>query len=333
MLQDCSDLEKHSLRMVTQRMRKCPKMLSGAFMVCIFAVVFQGVLCEFGVDEEELMRFFSRGDGDLTFPTANSKDGGGFDVQVIGFDNLFPSSESRTTETTTVEMSVSTQATESTTYEQSTQIPDQPNSDLPKNSMVTSNEHVVCVDKIPAERYKHNVELKLKSPSTCEETKAKIQSVLEHLCGEDCKLEIYQEDNTDKITVYGDIIEANPKEMADKFNNDNILDKVEVEEAVSRTSQRSKDVFVSVLIAGLLLAALLIAGYFLKTRQEEPKGLRLAEESYPVDQQSQGNTLLSDAPLPQQEPLDKPVINGESPESAPTNGHSATQTQVADTPM
>ncbi len=58
-----------------------------------------------------------------------------------------------------------------------------------------------------------------------------------------------------------------------------------------------------------------------------------AEDSFQVDQENQGNTLLSVAPLPQQEPLDKPIINGESPESPPTNGHSATQTQVADTPM
>lgn len=41
-----------------------------------------------------------------------------------------------------------------------------------------------------------------------EETKAKIQSVLEHLCGEDCKLEIYQKDNTDEIIVSGDSIEG-----------------------------------------------------------------------------------------------------------------------------
>ncbi|KTF94640.1 hypothetical protein cypCar_00018777 [Cyprinus carpio] len=57
------------------------------------------------------------------------------------------------------------------------------------------------------------------------------------------------------------------------------------------------------------------------------------EDSFQVDQENQGNTLLSVAPLPQQEPLDKLIINGESPESPPTNGHSATQTQVADTPM
>ncbi|KAL0191585.1 hypothetical protein M9458_014283, partial [Cirrhinus mrigala] len=55
-------------------------------------------------------------------------------------------------------------------------------------------------------------------------------------------------------------------------------------------------------------------------------------DSFQVDQENQGNTLLSVAPLPQQEPLDKPIVNGESPESPSTNGHSATQTQVADTP-
>ncbi len=41
-----------------------------------------------------------------------------------------------------------------------------------------------------------------------EETKVRIQTVLEHLCGEDCKLEIYQIDNTDEIIVYGDSIEG-----------------------------------------------------------------------------------------------------------------------------
>ncbi|RXN35866.1 hematopoietic progenitor cell antigen CD34 [Labeo rohita] len=121
--------------------------------------------------------------------------------------------------------------------------------------------------------------------------------------------------------------------MAGKFNNDNITDKVEVEEAISYMGQRSKIVLISLLITGLLLAALLIAGYLLKINREQSKGLRLAEDSFQVDQENQGNTLLSVAPLPQQEPLDKPIINGESPESPPTNGHSATQTQVADTPM
>ncbi|XDV35407.1 hypothetical protein PO909_005361, partial [Leuciscus waleckii] len=225
-----------------------------------------------------------------------------------------------------------TPGADSVTTQPNTQTPDQTHSNPPEKHSVTSKGNVVCVDKIP-ERYKYDVLLKLKASSTCEETKARIQSVLEHLCGEDCKLEIYQKDNTDEVMVYGDSIDADPEEMAGKFNNDNITDKVEVDEAVSHVGQRSKIVLISLLVAGLLLAALLIAGYLLKTHREQSKGLRLAEDSFQVDQDNQGNTLLSVAPLPQQEPLDKPMINGESPDSPPTNGHSATQTQVADTPI
>lgn len=63
-----------------------------------------------------------------------------------------------------------------------------------------------------------------------------------------------------------------------------------------------------------------------------------AEEAYPVDQENQGNTLVSVAPLnPPPETQEKPSVNGESPEAAktqlspPTNGHSTTKT--ADTEM
>lgn len=63
-----------------------------------------------------------------------------------------------------------------------------------------------------------------------------------------------------------------------------------------------------------------------------------AEEAHPLDQENQGSTLVSVAPLnPPPETLEKPSVNGESPEAAkiqpppPTNGHSATKT--ADTEM
>lgn len=62
-----------------------------------------------------------------------------------------------------------------------------------------------------------------------------------------------------------------------------------------------------------------------------------AEEAYPVDQENQGNTLVSVAPLnPPPETQEKPSVNGESPEAAkteapPTNGHSTTKT--ADTEL
>ncbi|XP_016367732.1 uncharacterized protein LOC107708101 isoform X2 [Sinocyclocheilus rhinocerous] len=283
--------------MATQR--KYHKASSIAFLICLFAVSFQAVICD---EVHEDSNVNTRGDGDPLLPTAKVHH-----------------KETPQTETT-----------EST--QPDTPTPDQTKPNPPEINSATSKGNVVCVDKIPAQ-YKYDVMLKLKASSTCEETKVRIQSVLEHLCGEDCKLEIYQKDNTDEIIVYGDSIEADPEEMAGKFNNDNITDKVEVEEAVSRMGQHSKIVLISLLITGLLLAALLIAGYLLKTNQGQSKGLRLAEDSFQVDEETQGNTLLSVAPLPQQEPLDKPIINGESPESPPTNGHSATQTQVNDTPM
>lgn len=57
-----------------------------------------------------------------------------------------------------------------------------------------------------------------------------------------------------------------------------------------------------------------------------------------ADEENQGNTLVSVAPLNPPEPQEKPSQNGESPEAvktqnppAATNGHSATKT--ADTEL
>lgn len=201
----------------------------------------------------------------------------------------------------------------------------------------TPQDDVVCVTK-EAVQNKNAVSLKLKSNSNCDDTKTKIQSVLEELCGEDCKLQLYQEDGSDEILVAGDYVETDVSGMAKKFNNDNIKDKTDVEEAFPRWGKSSKLVLVSVLLAGLLLAALLVAGYYLKTHRKNSKGVRLAE-SFQVDEENQANTLVSVAPLPQ-EPLDKPTVNGESPppengtSPAPTtNGHSANQSPDADTEM
>ncbi|XP_030274797.1 hematopoietic progenitor cell antigen CD34 isoform X2 [Sparus aurata] len=195
---------------------------------------------------------------------------------------------------------------------------------------------VVCVSK-EAVQDKNAVKLKLKASSSCEDTRVKIESVQQELCGEDCKLEIFQEDNSDEILVSGKYVEDDVAGMANKFNNDNIKDKTDVMEAAPRWGNNSKLVLVSLLLTGLLLAALLVAGYYLKTHRKNSKGVRLAE-SFQVDEENQANTLVSVAPLPQ-EPLDKPTVNGESPPEngtnpAPTtNGHSATQTPVADTEM
>ncbi|KAM3620789.1 uncharacterized protein V6R79_001965 [Siganus canaliculatus] len=212
-----------------------------------------------------------------------------------------------------------------------------PRGDGPDNTpKLLPLDDVVCVTK-EAVQNKNAVSLKLKAPSNCDETRVKIQSVLLELCGEDCKLEIFQEDNSDEILVSGKYVEDDVSGMTNKFNNDNIKDKTDVEDAAPHWGKSSKLVLVSLLLSGLLLAALLVAGYYLKTHRKKSKGVRLAE-SFQVDEENQANTLVSVAPLPQ-EPLDKPTVNGESPPengtnpTPTTNGHSATQTPVADTEM
>lgn len=41
-----------------------------------------------------------------------------------------------------------------------------------------------------------------------EETKVKFQSVIGEICGDDCKLDIFQEDNSDEIIVSGKYVEG-----------------------------------------------------------------------------------------------------------------------------
>lgn len=41
-----------------------------------------------------------------------------------------------------------------------------------------------------------------------DQTKVKIQSVLRDICGDDCKLDIFQEDNSDEIIVSGKYVEG-----------------------------------------------------------------------------------------------------------------------------
>nr|XP_055043509.1 uncharacterized protein cd34 [Misgurnus anguillicaudatus] len=106
-----------------------------------------------------------------------------------------------------------------------------------------------------------------------------------------------------------------------------------------KENEKSSAVFVSVLLTGLLLAAIIIGGFCYKShRKTNNKGMKLAEESYMADEENQGNTLMSVAPLNQPEPEEKPSLNGESPEGvktptppAATNGHSTTKT--ADTEL
>ncbi|XP_016320335.1 mucin-1-like isoform X2 [Sinocyclocheilus anshuiensis] len=122
-------------------------------------------------------------------------------------------------------------------------------------------------------------------------------------------------------------------------NQGSIITNPSEEKEKNLASGSSPAVFVSVLVTGLLLAAIIVGIYYFKChRRTNGKGMKLAEESYMADEENQGNTLVSVAPLNQPEPQEKPSLNGESQEAvkaqtppAATNSHSTTKT--ADTEL
>ncbi|XP_027001035.2 uncharacterized protein cd34 isoform X2 [Tachysurus fulvidraco] len=103
-------------------------------------------------------------------------------------------------------------------------------------------------------------------------------------------------------------------------------------------STTQANVFVPVLVTGLILATLMIGIYGWKNHCHTKKSaMKLAEDSYMADEENQGNTLVSVAPLNPPENQEKPSLNGESLEvvktqnpPTSTNGHS---TAKADTEL
>ncbi|KAK5864180.1 hypothetical protein PBY51_001141 [Eleginops maclovinus] len=200
----------------------------------------------------------------------------------------------------------------------------------PKRAVVPD---VVCVGKEDvAESNAVKVSL---STDNCEETKRIIQENPAGWCSKDsCNLKVFQDGNT--VLVSSE--DANPATLADALKNEHLKEKLGVTKTETPSSSGSS-VFVGILVSGLLAAAAITVGYLKCPRRGEAKGVRLAEEAYPADQENQGNTLASVAPLnPPPETPEKPSINGETPEAekpehplAPTNGHSTTKT--ADTEL
>ncbi|KAM6982005.1 uncharacterized protein cd34 [Tautogolabrus adspersus] len=169
----------------------------------------------------------------------------------------------------------------------------------------------------------------------CEATKRIIQDNPAGWCNkENCNLEISQEGNT--IQVASD--DAKLSTLADAVQSAGLKNELGVTK-VETPSSSGSSVFVGILISGLLAAIGITVGYFKCPRRGDAKGVRLAEEAYPADQENQGNTLVSVAPLnPPPETPEKPSVNGESPEAAktepsspPTNGTPTTKT--ADTEL
>ncbi|XP_044068647.1 putative GPI-anchored protein pfl2 isoform X1 [Siniperca chuatsi] len=176
----------------------------------------------------------------------------------------------------------------------------------------------------------------------CETTKLIILENATGLCDKErCNVEIFQDGNTMLLTSD----DAELSTLTEAFLSGHLKDKLGVTKTESPSSHGGKSnnlnnssVFVGILVSGLLAALAITLGYLKCQRRSDTKGVTLAEEAYPVDQENQGNTLVSVAPLnPPPETQEKPSINGESPEAAktqpppPTNGHSTTKT--ADTEL
>ncbi|KAM9855646.1 uncharacterized protein cd34 [Aulostomus maculatus] len=166
----------------------------------------------------------------------------------------------------------------------------------------------------------------------CDATKRVIQENPAEWCYiENCDIKISQDGNN--LLVASDY--AEPSVLADALKSDHLKEKLGVSN-VQTPSSSGSSVFVGILVSGLLAALAITVGYFKCQRKPSAKGPRLAEEAYPADQENQGNTLASVAPLnPPPETQEKPSVNGESPENKdqppPTNGHSTTKT--ADTEL
>ncbi|TMS16743.1 hypothetical protein E3U43_014036 [Larimichthys crocea] len=171
----------------------------------------------------------------------------------------------------------------------------------------------------------------------CEATKSIITETPAGWCAnaESCVLKIFQ--NGKNLAMTSD--SANVDALVKTLRGEHFKDKLGVTNIDAPASSSSRpNVFVGVLVSGLLAALGIIVGYLKCQRRSDVKEVKLAEEAYPVDQENQGNTLVSVAPLnPPPETPEKPSVNGgESPEAEktqtppPTNGHS---TKTADTEL
>ncbi|XP_066528239.1 uncharacterized protein cd34 [Hoplias malabaricus] len=182
---------------------------------------------------------------------------------------------------------------------------------------------------------KNAVRVELASPSNCDVTIAKIMSQIHNLCSnKSCNISIFHEDSQN-ITLIGDGV---PKleAMINEYKKE--LGIKNVPNSVPSKGKEPKSVFVPLLVTGLILAAALIGAYVWKNKRSNAKGIKLANESVKADEENQGNTLVSVAPLKPLETQEKPSLNGESPEAVKTtnppeatNGHSTTKT--ADTEL
>ncbi|XP_073443392.1 hematopoietic progenitor cell antigen CD34 [Dendrobates tinctorius] len=105
---------------------------------------------------------------------------------------------------------------------------------------------------------------------------------------------------------------------------------------ISDHQTRSQKTMIALVTCGVLLAAIILAGYFLSNRESwSPGRQRLGEDPYCTETDSQGNTLVSVSSHPQDKPNSGTQENGTGQSVSPTatNGHSTKKHNVADTEL
>ncbi|XP_066456319.1 hematopoietic progenitor cell antigen CD34 [Eleutherodactylus coqui] len=99
---------------------------------------------------------------------------------------------------------------------------------------------------------------------------------------------------------------------------------------------RSQKTMIALVTCGVLLAAFILAGYFLSNRESwSPGRQRLGEDPYCTETDSQGNTLVSVSAHSQDKPNTDARENGTGQTVSPaaTNGHSTKKQTVSDTEL
>ncbi|XP_077151312.1 hematopoietic progenitor cell antigen CD34 [Ranitomeya variabilis] len=105
---------------------------------------------------------------------------------------------------------------------------------------------------------------------------------------------------------------------------------------ISDHQTRSQKTMIALVTCGVLLAAFILAGYFLSNRESwSPGRQRLGEDPYCTETDSQGNTLVSVSSHPQDKPTSGTQENGTGQSVSPTatNGHSTKKQNVSDTEL
>ncbi|XP_040279993.1 hematopoietic progenitor cell antigen CD34 isoform X2 [Bufo bufo] len=105
---------------------------------------------------------------------------------------------------------------------------------------------------------------------------------------------------------------------------------------ISDHQTKSQKTMIALVTCGVLLAAFILAGYFLSNRESwSPGRQRLGEDPYCTETDSQGNTLVSVSAHAQDKPNSGTRENGTGQTVSPaaSNGHSTKKQNVSDTEL